>query len=214
VDKKKSTYRPFSDLPEFIKKTRVPIAEGQADGRAMFSEAMKDVKVIDRQEKRRIEKEQRKQPGSHIEQDMKKVLEKAVQEDNAFNVANMPEYMEGHIEGINPVIMEKLRNGEFSVQKILDLHGCAVDEAGQLFESFIREIIRSGLNCVKVIHGRGLKSRHTPLLKENLKKWIVKAMHRKWVIAFSSARMPDGGPGATYILLRRRPEKKRIRIIG
>lgn len=180
----------------------------------MFSEAMKDVKVIDRQEKRRIEKEQRKQPGSHIEQDMKKVLEKAVQEDNAFNVANMPEYMEGHIEGINPVIMEKLRNGEFSVQKILDLHGCAVDEAGQLFESFIREIIRSGLNCVKVIHGRGLKSRHTPLLKENLKKWIVKAMHRKWVIAFSSARMPDGGPGATYILLRRRPEKKRIRIIG
>lgn len=214
MDKKRSTYRPFSDLPEFIKKTRVPIAEGQADGRAMFSEAMKDVKVIDRQEKRRIEKEQRKQPGSHIEQDMKKVLEKAVQEDNAFNVANMPEYMEGHIEGINPVIMEKLRNGEFSVQKILDLHGCAVDEAGQLFESFIREIIRSGLNCVKVIHGRGLKSRHTPLLKENLKKWIVKAMHRKWVIAFSSARMPDGGPGATYILLRRRPEKKRIRIIG
>ncbi len=212
--KERATYRPFSDLPEFLKNRRVHIAKDQADGDTAFSEAMKDVKVIDRQEKRRIEKQQRIQTRSHIEQDMKKILEKAVNEDNAFNVANMPEYMEGHIEGINPVIIEKLRNGEFSVQKILDLHGCAVDEAGQLFETFIREIIRSGLNCVKVIHGRGLKSRHTPLLKENLKKWIIRAMHRKWVVAFSSAIMRDGGPGATYILLRKRPEKKKIHIIG
>lgn len=180
----------------------------------MFSEAMKDVKVIDRQEKRHIEKQQRKQPKPHIEQDTKKILEKAIKEDDAFNVTNMPEYMEGYIEGINPVIMEKLRNGEFSVQKVLDLHGCATDEAKQRFGIFIREIIRSGFNCVKIIHGRGLKSKNTPLLKENLKKWIIRAMHRKWVIAFSSARMPDGGPGATYILLRKKPEKKKIHIIG
>jgi len=214
VNKKRSTYRPFSDLPKFIKKTRIPVAEDQADGTTTFSEAMKDVKAIDRQEKKYIEKQRHKQPKSHTEQDMKMILEKAVKGVDAFNVANMPEYMEGHVEGLSPVVLEKLRNGEFSVQKVLDLHGCAIDEARQRFESFIKEIIRSGLNCVKVIHGRGLKSKNAPLLKENLKKWIVKAMHRKWVVAFSSARMPDGGPGATYILLRKKPEKKKIHIIG
>jgi DNA-nicking Smr family endonuclease len=44
--------------------------------------------------------------------------------------------------------------------------------------------------------------------------WIIKAMHRKWIIAFSNALMNDGGPGATYILLKKNPLKKRIHIIG
>jgi DNA-nicking Smr family endonuclease len=214
VDKKRPAYRPFSNLPEFIKKIRIPVAEGQADGSTTFSEAMKDVRAIDRQKKMRIEKRQRKQLEPRIEEDANRILERAVRGAGAFNVSNMPEYMEGHVEGSSPVVLEKLRNGEFSVQKVLDLHGCAIDEARQRFESFIREIIRSGHNCVKVVHGRGLKSKDAPLLKENLKKWIVKAMHRKWVAAFSSATMPDGGPGATYILIRKRPEKKKIHIIG
>lgn len=197
-----------------MKKTSIPAVKVQADGDAAFSEAMKDVKTIDRLKRRRIEKRRPKQLKHHNEDDAKRILEKTVTGDNPFNVTNMPEYMEGHIEGINPVVMEKLRNGEFAIQKILDLHGCTLNEAKERFELFVREIIREGLNCVKVIHGRGLKSKSAPLLKENLKKWVVKAMHRKWVMAFSSATMPDGGPGATYILLRKRPEKKKIRIIG
>ncbi|HOE18630.1 MAG TPA: Smr/MutS family protein [Syntrophorhabdaceae bacterium] len=197
-----------------MKKTKIPAVKVQADGDAAFSEAMKDVRTIDRLKRRRIEKRRPKQLKHHNEDDAKRILEKTVTGDDPFNVANMPEYMEGHIEGINPVVMEKLRNGEFAIQKILDLHGCTLNEAKERFELFVREIIREGLNCVKVIHGRGLKSKRAPLLKENLKRWVVKAMHRKWVMAFSSATMPDGGPGATYILLRKRPEKKKIRIIG
>jgi DNA-nicking Smr family endonuclease len=70
------------------------------------------------------------------------------------------------------------------------------------------------VRCVKVIHGRGLKSRNEPVLKEKLKGWILKAMHRKWVVAFASAHMRVGGPGATDILLREQPRKKRLHIIG
>lgn len=115
---------------------------------------MKDVKTIDRKEIKRIGKQQLKHAIYHPGQDMKKILEKAIEDNDAFNVTNLPEYMEGYIEGINPVTMENLRNGEFSVQKVLDLHGCAIDEARQRFGSFIRDIIRSGLNCVKVIQRR------------------------------------------------------------
>ena len=32
---------------------------------------------------------------------------------------------------------------------------------------------------------------------------------RKWILAFTSARLCDGGTGATYVLLRERPYTKR-----
>jgi len=110
--------------------------------------------------------------------------------------------------------MERLRRGEFSVQKILDLHGCSIDNANELFQAFIKDVVREGLKCVKIIHGRGLKSKSVPVLKEHLKAWIIKAMHRRWVLAFSNALMSDGGPGATYILLKKNPAKRHIHIIG
>jgi DNA-nicking Smr family endonuclease len=52
------------------------------------------------------------------------------------------------------------------------------------------------------------------VLKEKLKEWIVRAMHRKWVVAFASSGMAGGGPGATTILLRTRALKKRLHVIG
>ncbi len=94
-----------------MKKTKIPAVKVQADGDAAFSEAMKDVRTIDRLKRRRIEKRRPKQLKHHNEDDAKRILEKTVTGDYPFNVVNMPEYMEGHIEGINPVVMEKLRNG-------------------------------------------------------------------------------------------------------
>jgi DNA-nicking Smr family endonuclease len=230
-----AAYRPFAELPEFVKKRKIPLkrecapdhadtereatpeAGGEEDEKLALSEAMKDVKAITRASKRVA---CRPPAPKHIafreENDPMSIalLEETLKEHHTFNVTNLPEYMEGYMEDINPVTLEKLRTGEFSVQKALDLHGHGLDEANMLFEEFIRDAIRSGLHCVKVIHGRGLKSKGVPVLKEELKTWIVKAMHRKWVIAFASSRMRDGGPGATNILLRKRPEKKRIKIIG
>jgi DNA-nicking Smr family endonuclease len=129
-------------------------------------------------------------------------------------VINLPEYMEGSVEGTHPFVMDKLRGGEFSVQKALDLHGLSANEACDAFHAFLADAVRSRLRCVRVVHGRGLKSKGGPVLKEKLKEWIVRAMHRKWVIAFASCRMAEGGPGATTILLHTKAHKKRLRIIG
>jgi DNA-nicking Smr family endonuclease len=142
------------------------------------------------------------------------IIEEAIQDKRRLNVTNMPEYMVGYAEGTSPITLEKLKNGEFSIQKNLDLHGLSIEDAKLAFEEFIGDSIKEGLNCVKVVHGRGLKSKSIPVLKESLKIWIIRAMNRKWVTAFSSARMCDGGPGATYILLKKIPVKKRILIFG
>ena len=180
----------------------------------IFYDAMKDVKRL-HQKKRVVEKKKNRTTFCISDKNSPKNLLEETLLDNYFvDVANLPEYMEGYIDDISPITIEKLRNGEFSIQRTLDLHGYSSDNARRVFEGFLKEAVMAGLQCVQIIHGRGLKSKYKPVLKENLKMWIVKAMHRKWVTAFSSCTMCNGGPGATCILLRKRPEKKKIRIMG
>ena len=179
-----------------------------------FSEAMKNVKRLS-QKKRLVEREKNSaHPQTPDKTSISRLLEETLSDAYTIDVANLPEYMEGHVEGMNPLIIEKLKNGEFSIQKTLDLHGCSTENARELFEEFLKEAILSGMQCVRIIHGRGLKSKENPVLKERLKAWVLKAMNRKWIVAFSSCKMCDGGPGATYILLRKTPKKNRIHIIG
>ena len=212
-----SIYRLLSDLPKYAPKKASPgepaRRKAAPDEMTLFREAMRDVKAIDHK-KLRIERKTDKTHSFAHDPDAEAQMRDAVEDHRSFTVTNMPEYMEGQIEGLNPLTMEKLRNGEFSVQKVLDLHGYSAADAYVLFQEFMGNAVQSGLNCVKVIHGRGLKSRDVPVLKEKLKEWIVRAMHRKWVAAFSSSRMCEGGPGATCILLRRHPEKKKLHIAG
>jgi DNA-nicking Smr family endonuclease len=215
--------KPFADLPSFIKTHKLHIREftettihtNTKDDSYLLTEAMEGVKTID-VNKKRIMKKRDVQHFRQSSQDdnPQKLFEEAIQENHRLDVVNMPEFMEGFVEGINPMTMEKLRRGTFSVQKILDLHGYSVNDAYELFQTFIRDSVREGLKCVKIIHGRGLKSKGVPVLKEHLKTWIIKAMHRKWVLAFSNALMNDGGPGAAYILLKKNPVKRHIHIIG
>jgi DNA-nicking Smr family endonuclease len=179
-----------------------------------FSEAMKDVKRLS-QKKRLVERKKNTASSQMIaKSSAAKLLEETLADFYTIDVANLPEYMEGHVEGLNPLTIERLKNGDFSIQKSLDLHGYSTETARELFEEFLKEAILSGIHCVRVIHGRGLKSKEKPVLKERLKSWILKAMNRKWIVAFSSCKMCDGGPGATYILLRKTPKKNRIHIVG
>jgi DNA-nicking Smr family endonuclease len=222
-----SIYNLLGDLSDFVKDRRISLKDGleqapakQApnkerltDEHFSFDEAMRDIQKME-QDKRRVAQIRPQQRTAADERDEERKLAEALSEEYRLNVTNLPEYMEGCVEGINPVTMEKLRQGEYSVQKVLDLHGLRADEAYEMFQNFIKDAIRSNIRCVKIIHGRGLKSKQEPVLKGRLKEWILRAMHRKWVIAFASSNMRDGGPGATNILLRQQPKKQRLRIIG
>jgi DNA-nicking Smr family endonuclease len=45
-----------------------------------------------------------------------------------------------------------------------------------------------------------------------VEEWLTRGPWRKWVVAYSSARIYDGGAGATYVLLRERPVSKRFKL--
>lgn len=109
-----------------------------------------------------------------------------------------------YVEWVNPSyrdhMIRNLRQGRFSSQACLDLHGCIVEEAEAELDGFVRDSLRKQLRCVKVIHGRGLRSVRGARIKEAVVKRLS-GHFRKNVIAFVTARQCDGGLGALYVLL-------------
>lgn len=103
-------------------------------------------------------------------------------------------------DGIAPEVVRKLRRGVWSIQAQLDLHGLRREQAREQLGAFVREAVRQGLRCVRVIHGKGNGSPgREPVLKSKVKTWLVQ---KEEVIAFAQARAADGGHGALLVLLR------------
>ncbi|MCU0586240.1 MAG: Smr/MutS family endonuclease [Desulfobacterales bacterium] len=150
-------------------------------------------------------------PGSAPDAGEMNRLARLVACGEGFVVADTPEYMEGAGCLAPPGITRRLHRGDFALQGHVDLHGLNAEQAQTVFEAFIRQSLAAGRRALLVIHGRGLSSPSDPVLKSKLKEWLTRGPWRKWVIAFTSARACDGGAGATYLLLRRRPLTKRHR---
>jgi DNA-nicking Smr family endonuclease len=101
--------------------------------------------------------------------------------------------------GVSQEVVRKLRRGAWIVQAQLDLHGMRREEARDALAEFIRESVKRGLRCLRVIHGKGLGSiGKEPVLKGKVRAWLVQ---KEEVIAFCQARPHDGGAGAVLVLL-------------
>ena len=104
-----------------------------------------------------------------------------------------------HRPQVSRAVLRRLRRGEFRVQREIDLHGLTVAEAKLALRQFLIEALEQQVRCVRVIHGKGLRSGHRgPVLKAT-----VSAVLRRTgaVLAYVSARPVDGGTGALYVLL-------------
>ena len=102
-------------------------------------------------------------------------------------------------ETVTLTVLRRLRRGEYRVQGELDLHGLTVPDAKQALREFMAEALERRWHCVRIIHGKGLRSGHRgPVLKG-----LTAAALRRFapVLAFVSARAVDGGTGAIYVLL-------------
>jgi DNA-nicking Smr family endonuclease len=183
------------------------------DDKKLFEKAMKDVipmsrdKSVERITGAKLPEISKKDTDAEVFASLRNLIENG----EGFIVADTPEYIEGTGYSANRIIVERLHRGDFSIQAHIDLHGLNADEAREALESFLKESIVSGKRAVLIIHGRGLSSPVKPVLKTKVIEWLTAGSWRKWVIAYSSARLCDGGAGATYVLLRQRPLTKRFR---
>jgi DNA-nicking Smr family endonuclease len=102
--------------------------------------------------------------------------------------------------GLSDQTLRKLRRGHWVIQDELDLHGLTTLEARALLVAFLNHCTRRGLRCVRIIHGKGLRSKNRePVLKRKVASWL---MQRDEILAFCQARRTEGGGGAVVVLLK------------
>lgn len=106
-------------------------------------------------------------------------------------------------DGYPPKLLRQLKRGQYSVQDEIDLHQMNAAAAQASITDFLAEAKHHGLHCVRIIHGKGLRSKAAgPVLKALTDRLLRR---RNDVIAFASARPAQGGTGAVVVLLKHQP---------
>jgi len=145
----------------------------------------------------------KERPVPHVmqyQQDEKAVLIEAISDEfDVGTLLDVDDLLSFRRPGIGPDVTRKLRRGDWTIQRQLDLHGLRRDEARERLSFFIREAHQHGIRCVRVIHGKGLGSPgKAPVLKSRVHSWLVQ---KQEVLAFVQAKPADGGAGALVVLL-------------
>ena len=104
--------------------------------------------------------------------------------------------------GYQKRILRRLKRGYFSAADTIDLHHMNVETAKQVLLDFLDHALARQLSCVRIVHGKGLRSKNLPQLKMLTNRVLRK--HPR-VVAFASCRPVDGGTGAANVLLSTRP---------
>ena len=182
-----------------MKKLRKPAVH--PDEANLFRASVSDVTPLTRPERAHIERPlPRPVPAQRLRDDretLKDSLSDQLPWDAGLESSDELAYVRN---GIGALTLRQLRRGHWVVQEELDLHGLTVEEARGLLAQFLGECIRRGLRCVRIVHGKGLRSKNRePVLKKMAAGWL---MQREEILAFCQARRADGGSGAVVVLLK------------
>lgn len=136
-----------------------------------------------------------------LQLDEQRVLHEALSDEfDTSTLLDVDDAMSFRRPGVGTDVTRKLRRGDWSIQREIDLHGLRRDDAREALASFVREAHRQGIRCLRVVHGKGLGSPgKTPVLKGKVQGWLVQ---KNEVMAFVQARASEGGAGALVVLLR------------
>lgn len=227
--KKIDVFHPaFEGLDSVLKKIPEPTAvqktsqkplkiQKPPDDEIIFTQAMSGVVPIEKKGLRKVPAHEKKSvppyPVHDVDQEVMNHLRDLVDGTADMDITFSDEYIEGSISGVDRNTMRRLKRGLIPIQDHIDLHGLTQKDAEIRVREFLVNSQARGLQCLLIVHGRGLNSPdNIPILKERLPVWLNRGPARKIVKAFSSARPYDGGTGAIYVLLRRhKAEVKKIR---
>ena len=214
-------HKPFAVLEELVRTGRIKFTNGTFNGEPrdfdppalppgmrdedLFDHAMKAMKDVKALGWSAVPLHHRQpweiQPQDH-EADALRALEEFLKHGDV-EIENTPEYIERAVQPRGRLYLDDLRAGRFSIQAWLDLHGMNQQEARFALDEFLIAAVRANLSCVRVIHGRGRHShKQEPILKESIQRWLCSRRMGRHVVAYTSARLCDGGGGAVYVLLR------------
>lgn len=156
----------------------------------------------------RIEPVPRKTPARALqkEKDDREVLRELLEHNDQSIELETGEELIFLRPGHQKRILRRLRRGYYSAADTIDLHHMDVETAKQVLLDFLEHVLDRRQSCVRIVHGKGLRSKNLPLLKMMTNRMLRK--HPR-VVAFASCRPVDGGTGATDVLLSTRPGNTR-----
>ncbi len=182
--------KPVTDVPE------------SDDDAALFRAAVGEVRPVDNPNAPVDKKKPPPRPRQQ-ELDDRAVIDELLTHELDNDADLDGEHLSYAAPGIQQQVLRKLRRGAIAVQAELDLHGFTVDAARLETAEFILAARDRDLRCVRIIHGKGRRQiDQAPRLKQLLARWLPS---RPEVLALCSARPQDGGTGAVYVLLKKRP---------
>jgi DNA-nicking Smr family endonuclease len=171
------------------------------DDGALFRHAMRDVQPLKRPPREPVA---RRSPRARAK--FARAERAAVLQESLAGGADLYEVQPGdellfRRAGVPETVLRRLRRGTYRVESEIDLHGLTVSQATAQLNHFLREARTHQLRCVRVIHGKGLRSgTRGPVLKNTVNALLRRA---EPVLAFASAQPVGGGTGATLVLLAR-----------
>ncbi len=178
-----------------------PPAVEYADEEALLREALKGVAPLRNPGKASLQRPPPAPMPVQTRRDDEQVLQDSLSDQMPMEIGlETGEELVFLRNGLSNQILRKLRRGFWATQDHLDLHGLRTEEARALLVSFLNDALKHGLRCVRIVHGKGLRSRNAePVLKRKIGNWLAQ---RDEVLAFVQARAEDGGGGAVMVLLK------------
>jgi DNA-nicking Smr family endonuclease len=175
----------------------------QDNAAALFRDAVAGVQPVRAPDKAVLDKPRPKPIPSQLLRDDREVLKEALSDPlpgaDEFETSETSVFVR---PGLPKNVVRRLRNGHWSIRYELDLHGYTGDEARSEFVAFLNRARRDGERCVRIIHGKGLRSSTgEPVLKQKVRHWLTQ---RDEILAFVEAAPSQGGAGAVVVLLKSR----------
>jgi len=102
-------------------------------------------------------------------------------------------------DGLPRKYLRQLGGRHCPVEDSFDLHGMKESTAAKALSRFLNESLQQDLACIRVVHGKGLRSEGLPVLK--LMSWQQLWQHPE-VLALKPSAPADGGSGAVLVMLR------------
>ncbi len=177
--------------------TRCKVEESE---RSLFRDAVSDAQPLakpDRHQARLPPPRPIPRPASNAEENLYSHL---LEKEAVVQPADDSKVLEYRKPGLQDSQLRKLRRGKFEREDELDLHGLTVAQARKELAAFLVRCKRRNLRCVRIIHGKGLRSgERGAVLKAQLDLWLRQYDE---IQGYCPAQRTEGGSGAVYVLLR------------
>jgi DNA-nicking Smr family endonuclease len=104
---------------------------------------------------------------------------------------------------VDRMTLERLRQGNVSVDGRIDLHGMDQRQAFAALMGFLENSVRSGRRSLLVITGKGALSQGGGVLRRNVPQWLMASPFSRRILTIAAAHTRHGGEGALYVILRK-----------